>query len=114
VLNERKEYFDTIPVELQKHIVCKFLWQDIMNVSPFSVFFRAGKDLDPNFIYQVAFGFMPRKFNATVEERYMYEEECEVHEIYFILKGDWAIGFNSYLKPGDLMYNELDDEMKGP
>jgi hypothetical protein len=28
----------------------------------------------------------------------MYEEESDVTEIYFILKGEWAIAFNSYLK----------------
>lgn len=31
----------------------------------------------------------------------MYEEEVDVTEIYFILKGDWAIAFNSYFKLSD-------------
>jgi hypothetical protein len=35
----------------------------------------------------------------TPEDRYMYEEEGDVSEIIFIISGEWAVAFNSYLKP---------------
>jgi hypothetical protein len=70
--------------------------------------------MDPNFIYQISFGFMPRRFINTYEDRYIYEEEGEVNEIYFILKGDWAVGFNSYLRPSDILAYDLDEDLKGP
>lgn len=41
---------------------------------------------------------MPRQFKNTPEDRYMYEEESDVTEIYFILKGEWAVAFNCYFK----------------
>ena len=46
----------------------------------------------------------------------MYEEEVDVTEIYFILKGDWAIAFNSYFRMNDcqLVQTMHDDELKGP
>lgn len=94
--------------------MCKFLFADIINVNTFRAFFKTGREMDPNFIYKIAFGFMPRRFTATPEDRYMYEEEGEVQEIYFIQKGDWAIGFNSYLRPNDLFSTEIDEELKGP
>lgn len=70
-------------------------------MSAFKSFFRAGKDLDANFLYEIAFGFMPRQFKNNEFERYMYEEEVDVTEIYFIIRGDYAIAFNSYYKFAD-------------
>lgn len=114
MLTSHKEYFDSIPVKIQQHILCKFLFADIINMNSFKLFFKIGSDMDPNFIYQISFGFMPRRFINTQEDRYLYEEEGEVNEIYFILKGDWAVGFNSYLRPSDLFAHDLDEELKGP
>lgn len=70
--------------------------------------------MDPNFIYHIAFGFIPRRFTNQQDDRYIYEEEGEVNEIHFILKGEWAIGFNSYLRPSDLNNKDLDEDLKGP
>ena len=67
-------------------------------MSAFRSFFKAGKEFDTNFLYEIAFGFMPRQFKNTAEERYMYEEEVDVTEIYYIIKGEYAIAFNSYYK----------------
>jgi len=46
----------------------------------------------------------------------MYEEEGDVTEIYFILKGEWAVAFNSYFKlNGDMLSSQLsEDDLKGP
>jgi hypothetical protein len=65
-------------------------------------FFKPGKEFDPNFLYQITFGFMPRQFKNTPEDRYLYEEEGDVSEIYFIQKGEWGIAFNSYIKSSEI------------
>ena len=41
---------------------------------------------------------MPRKFENTADDRFILNEEGDVTEIYFIVKGDWAIGYNSHEK----------------
>ena len=37
---------------------------------------------------------MPRKFEATDEDRIIYDEEDEVKEMYFILEGTVGVGYN--------------------
>lgn len=87
-------------------------------MSAFKSFFRPGKEYDGNFLYELAFGFMPRQFKNNAEERYLYEEENDVTEIYFIIKGDYAISFNSYCKLSDGLISSglqaQDEELKGP
>ena len=39
---------------------------------------------ETEFLYKIAFGFMPRKFEATQEDKIIYEEEEPVAEMYFI------------------------------
>tara|TARA_B110000285_G_C15070360_1_gene587549 strand:- start:260 stop:610 length:351 start_codon:yes stop_codon:yes gene_type:complete len=39
-------------------------------------------------------GFMPRYFSDTGDDRIIYEEEQEVAEMYFIVKGFIGIGYN--------------------
>jgi len=60
VLLEKKEYFDSIPFKIQEHIMCKFLFKDIVEKNAFKSFFKVGNDFDSAFIYEVSFGFMPR------------------------------------------------------
>jgi hypothetical protein len=92
--------------------MCKFLFQDIFELPAFKSFFKMGREFDDNFVYEIAFGFMPRLFKNTPEDRYMLEEEENVTEIYFIIKGEWAIAYNSYLKPQDgLAYEKEEEEM---
>ena len=73
-----------------------FLFDDIINRPSFRNFFRVGREFDQNFVYQVAFGFMPRRFENTAADRYILNEEGDVTEIYFIVNGEWAIGYNSH------------------
>jgi len=81
--------------------MCKFLFKDIVERAAFKSFFKVGQEFDSDFIYEVSFGFMPRLFRDTPEDRYLLMEEGDVTEIYFILKGDWAVAYNGYLTPGD-------------
>ena len=73
-----------------------FLFDDIIRRPSFRPFFSVGREFDSNFVYQVAFGFMPRRFEATATDRYILNEEGDVTEIYFIVAGEWAIGYNSH------------------
>lgn len=41
-------------------------------------------------------------------------EEGDVTEIYFILKGEWAVAYNGYLTPSDAYSQIEDDESLGP
>ena len=51
-------------------------------------------DANSRFLYDLSFGFMPRRFEATIEDRIIYDEEDEVLEMYFILDGSVGIGYN--------------------
>jgi len=46
------------------------------------------------FLYDCAFGFMPRKFEPTPEDKIIYDEEEEVLEMYFVTEGIIGIGFS--------------------
>lgn len=60
VLFQRSDYFETIPKDIQYHIVVNFLFEDILKENAFSRFFRLGQDFDNDFIFDICFGFMPR------------------------------------------------------
>lgn len=108
-LLEKKEYFYSIPFNIQDHIMCQFLFEDIFKKTAFQSFFRSGKEFDSNFTYEVAFGFMPREFLDDPNDRYILEEEGDVTEIYFIMAGHWAVCFDSYTKD-DLEGLQLDEQ----
>jgi hypothetical protein len=63
----------------------------------------------------VSFGFMPREFLDNPDDRYIFDEEGDVTEIYFIMNGEWAVAFDSFAKD-DLEGMAMDHEqaaMKG-
>ena len=97
-LLQKKEYFYSIPFNIQDHIMCAFLFEDIFKKTAFQVFFRSGTEFDANFPFEVAFGFMPREFLDDPNDRYILEEEGDVTEIYFIMSGHWAVCFDSYTR----------------
>ncbi len=113
VLLEKKEYFDSIPFKIQEHIMCKFLFKDIVEKAAFKSFFKLGQEFDSDFIYEVSFGFMPRQFRDTEEDRYILMEEGDVTEIYFILKGEWAVAYNGFITPSDGLMTDNPDAL-GP
>ena len=81
----------------------------------FQSFFRAGTKFDSNFAFQVAFGFIPREFTDDPVDRYILEEEGDVTEIYFIMSGEWAVGFDSFAKQdlNGFAFEGDDEEMRG-
>lgn len=70
----------------------KYLFADIFQ--KFRRFFNTTENKESRFLYDIAFGFMPRKFEPTEEDKIIYDEEDEVSEMYFILEGTVAIGYS--------------------
>lgn len=56
----------------------------------FRQFFNTFENRETNFLYDITFGFLPRKFNET---EIIYDEEDDVTEIYFIMEGTVGAGF---------------------
>jgi len=69
-----------------------YLFSDIFK--QFKRFFNIESVKDTRFLYDIAFGFMPRKFEPTEEDKMIYDEEEEVPEMYFIMEGIVGIGFS--------------------
>ncbi len=62
-----------------------YLFEDIFY--RYRVFFNTQQNRESRFLYDIAFGFMPRKFEANEIDKVIYDEEDEVPELYFILEG---------------------------
>ena len=45
------------------------------------------------FLYDIALGFMPRKFEPTPEDSLIYDEEETVPEMYFVTEGIIGVGY---------------------
>ena len=77
-----------------------YLFSDVFR--HFSRFFNVNSPKETRFLYDVAFGFMPRKFEPNEEDQIIYDEEDEVPEMYFITEGIVGVGFsliaNGYTK----------------
>jgi hypothetical protein len=97
VLLEKRTYFDAIPFSIQEIIVTEFLFKDVLGKVAFNSFFATPQSIESDFAYQIAFGFMPRHYSNTPEDRYVLEEEGDVTEITFVTEGNWAIAFNTYV-----------------
>lgn len=56
-----QEYFERVPYNVKKHIMCKFLFEDVIAKNKnYKNFFRIGNERDANFVYKITYGFMPR------------------------------------------------------
>lgn len=54
----------------------KYLYNDIfVNMVVFKPFFSIGKKSHPEFLYDISFGFIPRRFRANEGDRYIYQED---------------------------------------
>ena len=69
----------------------EYLFEDLFD--KFRYFFNTFKFKETSFLYDVSFGFMPRRFEYDEEEKFIYDEEDEVSEMYFILEGTVGIGY---------------------
>jgi len=69
-----------------------YLFSDIFE--NFKKFFIADAAKEPGFLYDISFGFMPRRFEPSDEDKMIYDEEDEVPEMYFFNEGTIGIGFS--------------------
>jgi hypothetical protein len=69
-----------------------YLFEDIFY--NFKRFFIIESAEDSRFLYDSAFGFMPRSFDPTSDDKVIYDEEEEVQEMYFITQGTIGIGYS--------------------
>lgn len=53
------------------------------------------------FLYDVAFGLIPRNFSDNEDSQIIYDEEEEVAEMYFIISGSVGIGYHLFASPLD-------------
>lgn len=82
------ELLNTLPRSIKRTIMTNYLFQDIFY--KFKEFFNTYENIESKFLYDVSFGFMPRKFD---ENEVIYDEEDEVPEVYFIMDGTVGVGF---------------------
>ena len=81
-------------MNLKRAITLHFLFDDIFY--NFRYFFNPQKYKGSGFLYDVAFGLMPRHFSDKEEENVIFDEEDEVLEMYFIVSGQVGIGYHLY------------------
>ena len=67
-----------------------YLFQDVFY--KFKELFDTYENIESKFLYDVAFGFMPRKFDENV---IIYDEGDDVPEVYFIMEGTIRVGFRT-------------------
>lgn len=87
-ISKDDEYLNALPWSIKRTIMINYLFQDIFY--KFRQFFNTFANRESEFLYNIAFGFMPRKFD---ENELVYDEEDEVTEIYFIMEGTLGVGF---------------------
>jgi hypothetical protein len=79
-----------------------YLFSDIFD--KFKKFFVVDQK-DSRFMYDISFGFLPRRFEPNDEDNLIYDEEDEVPEMYFFTEGQIGIGFS-------LVVNGISKEQK--
>ena len=81
-LDNNEKYLNALPKTIKRSIMTNYLFDDILWT--FRHFFNTEDYKDTKFIYDITFGFMPRRFEANnAEDMVIYNEECEVAEMYF-------------------------------
>lgn len=83
-----------MPRKIKNQIIIVYLYKDIFEQLAFKRFFNVETKDEKQFIYDLVFGFMPRKFEPTDEDKIIYDEEDEVTEMYLIFEGQIEIAFS--------------------
>lgn len=90
-LASEESFLDQLPSRLKNQIMTVYLFSDIFE--KFKRFFNVDTVRESKFLFEVTFGFMPRKFEPTEEDKIIYDEEEDVTELYFFTEGFVGIGF---------------------
>lgn len=92
-ISKKNEFLNALPRSIKRNIMIMYLFEDIF--VRFRFFFNTMKNKDSKFLYDVAFGLLPRFFSPKEDMALIYDEEDEVSEMYFIMQG--TVGFGYYL-----------------
>ena len=90
-ISKKDEFLRALPRSIKRIIIKHYLFDDIFY--RFRLFFNTQENKDSKFLYDVAFGLRPRKYDTSEEERLILDEEDEVSEMYFVQEGIVGIGF---------------------
>lgn len=90
-ISKDDEFLRALPRSIKRIIIKHYLFDDIFY--RFRLFFNTQENKDSKFLYDVAFGLRPRKYDNSEEERLILDEEDEVSEMYFVQEGIIGIGF---------------------
>ena len=88
------EFINALPSSIKRGIIVHYLFDDIFY--NFRIFFNPQKYKDSKFLYDVAFGLLPRNFSDSDDCNVIYDEEEEVLEMYFIISGTVGVGYHLY------------------
>lgn len=91
------EFMLDMPPSIKRNIIVHFLFDDIF--FNFRSFFKPEKLEGSKFLYEVAFGLMPRIFSKAEDENVIYDEEDEVLEMYFVMNGSVGVGYHLFQQP---------------
>ena len=89
---------EPLPRKIKYSIVLNYLFKEVLSSLAFRRFLNPDtnkKSKEKQFMYDLVFGFRPRKFEADDQaDRVIYDEEDEVLEMYFIQEGIIEVGFS--------------------
>lgn len=88
------ELLGHLPKSIKRAIIVHFLFDDIFY--NFRSFFKPEKYKDSKFLYDVAYGLMPRFFSDREEENIIFDEEEDVLEMYFVMQGTVGVGYHLF------------------
>ena len=74
-----------IPEDIKIQIVCNYLFKDLFE--GFTFFLQPEISADQKFLFSLSRGLMPRRFEPIDNDKIIYEENQEVAEMYFVMKG---------------------------
>ncbi len=90
-ISKNNEYLNALPRSIKRSIMVDYLFDDVFY--KFRFFFNSVKYIQHKFLYDIAFGFKPRRFDSNDDEKVIYDEEDDVSEMYLIDEGQVSIGY---------------------
>ena len=97
-LSQEDEYLKALPRSIKRQLMTDHLFKDLF--IKFKTFFHTKEFKDSKVLYDISFGFMPRFFDDKSDDKYIYYEEDEVPEMYFIIGGTVGIGYSLLTRGG--------------
>ncbi len=89
----------------------EYLYEDIFTERRFKDFLDNGEEMDPDFLYDMAFGFKPREFWNSDHECFIYESYQYITEMYFVMKGKWTLSkeikYHEAFENDDVLINKI-------